>query len=241
MRFYLLLLVSVSITNSDSARAQLGSDWIEFQPRRDLHLGDKDQPKKTVKLTYEASMAESFGDPVTANYSFDKQHGVETFHLEKPGERAEVRIRNDYKSGSQQFEGWVTVRPPIERQMIFQIWGSGIPERATQMYLRGYNVENGTLKVYMSGQAVKTVAQNIYNREMQVNVIHLQEDAGGRILVYLDKEKVLDEADAFPTIINNDAGNYHKYGCYGSFESHFTSAGASWRHVRHFRDGKAPN
>jgi hypothetical protein len=240
MIFKSLIFIALGSLPLSSAVAQLGTGWEEFTPRRDLHLGDKGQPKYSITLTYKEDVKETYGTPNTASYQYSKETGVETFALQAPGERAEVRVRNDYSTGSQQFEGWVTIQPPIERQMIFQIWGSGIPERATQMYLRAYNQDNGLLKVYMSGQPVKSIANHVYNREIQVNVIHLQEDVGAKILVFLNRKKVLEEDDNFPKIINNEAGNYHKYGCYGSFELEFTTAKTSWRHVRHFRGGKAP-
>jgi hypothetical protein len=59
-------------------------------------------------------------------------------------------------------------------------------------------------------------------------------------LLYLDGKCVLDVPDVFPKIDNHAKGNYHKYGCYGSFEAEHRTAGAEWRNVRHFQGGQPP-
>lgn len=220
--------------------AQLGTGWQEYRPDCDLHLGNQATEKSQRRLDADSSLEEALGSPATAAYVRDAAQKREHFTLRAPGERAEVRVKNDYLTGSRQFEGWVTVRAPIERQMIFQIWGSGEQDRATQFFLRGYHENGGTLRAFVAGSPSVRVAQSCYDREIRVNVIHLQEDAGRRIMLYLDGKRVLDVPDVFPRINNNAKGNYHKYGCYGSFEGGYRTAGAEWRNVRHFQGGHAP-
>ncbi len=240
LTFLRLVLSLFIVANHQPLSAQIGSGWSEYHPAGDLHLGNLDAAKRTLHLPTAGSISESLGAPATASYSRDPSTLRETFSLQAPGERAEVRLKNDYLQGSRQFEGYVTVRAPIERQMIFQIWGSGEKDRATQFFLRGYHENGGTLKAFVAGAPSVVVARQCYDREIRVNVIHLQEDAGGRILLYLDGKLVLDKPDIYPRIANNPKGNYHKYGCYGSFESEHQSAAAHWRAVRHFQGGKAP-
>jgi len=222
-----------------SASAQLGPGWEEHHPLRKIHLANKDDKLVSLNHDFAANVTHEVGAPATAAYTYDHATATETFVLRKPGERAEIRVHDNYATGSRQFEGYVTVYPPIERQMIFQIWGSGEKNRATQMILRAFDRDGGTLLATNRVTDSPVVATQIYGREIKVNVIHLQEDVGGRILVYLDDRKVLDIPDTYKEIINQ-SGNYHKYGCYGSFEAAFTEAKTRWRKVRHFRGGTAP-
>ncbi|HEY0968269.1 MAG TPA: hypothetical protein VGD88_12835 [Opitutaceae bacterium] len=232
-----LVLIGLMLTVSVSA--QIGPGWEAYTPQRKIHLQNKDEKLVTIDHDYSANVTRSLGSPATATYTYDHATRTETFTLLKPGERAEIRVHDNYATGSRQFEGYVTVFAPIERQMIFQIWGSGEPNRATQMILRGFNQKGGSLLATNRVTDSPKVATGIYGREIKVNVIHLQEDVGGRILVFLDDQPVLDVPDTYKDIINA-TGNYHKYGCYGSFESTFTEARAQWRDVRHFRGGRAP-
>ncbi len=221
------------------ASAQLGPGWEEHHPLRKIHLANKDDKLVSLNHDFAANVTHEVGAPATAAYTYDHATATETFVLRKPGERAEIRVHDNYATGSRQFEGYVTVYPPIERQMIFQIWGSGEKNRATQMILRAFDRDGGTLLATNRVTDSPVVATQIYGREIKVNVIHLQEDVGGRILVYLDDRMVLDIPDTYKEIINQ-SGNYHKYGCYGSFEAAFTEAKTRWRKVRHFRGGTAP-
>jgi hypothetical protein len=237
---YGIVVVLCLATVAGSLQAQLGTTWEEYRPDCDLHLGNQAAEKRQRCLDADSSLGEALGSPSTAAYASDAGQKKERFTLHAPGERARVREKNDYRTGSHQFEGWVTVRAPIERQMIFQIRGSGEQDRATQFFLRGYHEDGGTLRAFVAGSPSIRVAKSCYDREIRATVIHLQDDEGGRILLYLDGKRVRDVPDVFPRIHNNAKGNYHKYGCYGSFEAEHRTAGAEWRNVHHFQGGHAP-
>lgn len=222
-----------------SGTAQIGPGWEAYTPARKIHLQNKDEKLVTIDHDFSADVTRTLGSPATVTYTYHHATKTETFTLLKPGERAEIRVHDNYATGSRQFQGYVTVFAPIERQMIFQIWGSAEPNHATQMILRAFNQKGGTLLATNRVTNSPEVATGIYGREIKVNVIHLQEDVGARILVFLDDQPVLDVPDTYKDLINT-TGNYHKYGCYGSFEAEFTEARAQWRDVRHFRGGRAP-
>jgi hypothetical protein len=230
-------LVLLATLLAHPAFAQLGDAWVEYKAEKKIHLANLDEKLKTLSCTDGKVQTEVLGKPATASYQ--RQDESEVFQLQSPGERAEIRIKNEYSAGSRQFEGYLTIHPPIERQMVFQIWGSGKKDQATQLILRGYHEDGGTLKAFIAGQSSQVIASRCYDKELRINVIHLQEDRGARLLVFVDGKQVADAADIFARIINNDAGNYHKYGCYGSFQPGFSQAGCTWRNVRHFKDGRA--
>ena len=104
--------------------------------------------------------------------------------------------------------------------------------------LRGYAANGGEIGINQERiPGTPRVATHCYGREVKVNVIHLQEDVGGKFIAYLDNRKVLEFADGeHPK--NNNGKNYHKYGCYGTLKT--DGAVVEWRKVRHFKDGKEP-
>jgi hypothetical protein len=234
MRFLALLAMLLA----HPAFAQLGDAWVEYLPEKKIHLANLEEKLKTFSCTAGAEQSEVWGAPPTASYQ--RRGESETFRLQAPGERAEIRLKNEYATGSRQFEGYLTLQAPIERQMVFQFWGSGQKDQATQLILRGYHEDGGTLKAFIAGQSSRVIAARCYDRELRINVIHLQEDRGARLLVFIDGKAVAQAPDSFARILNHDGGNYHKYGCYGSFQPGFTQAGCTWRRVRHFKDGHPP-
>ena len=85
--------------------AQLGTGWQEYRPDCDLHLGNQATEKRQRRLDADSSLEEALGSPATAAYTRDAAQKREHFTLRAPGERAEVRVKNDYLTGSRQFEG----------------------------------------------------------------------------------------------------------------------------------------
>jgi hypothetical protein len=145
-------------------------------------------------------------------------------------------LQNEYGTGARQFEGYVTVFAPTDDQSIFQIWGSD--EGATQLMLRAYKANGGELGLNNAVvRGTPRIAKGIFGKEVRVNVIHLQEVAGNKFIVYVDGVKKLEFADN-EKVTNNKGKNYHKYGVYGTLKG--KSAQAQWRKVRNFRDGTAP-
>jgi hypothetical protein len=241
MKIQILPVVIVMLTFCPArSKAQLGEGWTEYKPLRKIHLVDfnyKGNPKGMYNLDW--SPKAEVGEPTPASsYVYDAENDIETFTLhDKRANRSEIRLHNDYGVGSRQFEGYVTFFPPLNDESLMQIWGSD--EGATQMMMRAYAANGGEIGI--ANKPVKgtpRVMTNCYGKEIKVNVIHLQEDVGNKIIIYLNDKKVLEFADdEKPT--NYDGKNYHKYGCYGTLNT--TEAVVKWRRVRHYRDGKAPD
>ena len=224
---------------ANTCEAQLGSGWVEYQPQRKIHLVDFEFPARKGMRAFDWTNHVEVGSPTScASYDFDAKTDTETFKLlDKRSNRAEIRLENDYATGSRQFEGYVTFYAPLNDESLFQIWVSD--RGATQMMMRGYAANGGEIGINQEPiNGTPRVATNCYGREIKVNVIHLQEDVGGKFVVYLDGKQVLEFADG-ENPKNHDGKNYHKYGCYGTLKT--AGAVVKWRGVKHFKDGTAPS
>lgn len=211
------LLSSISIT-----QAQLGSGWVQYSPTKKIHLDNEDGLQ-----IYSWTSSKSVCSPVCADYSYASSTETETFRLlDNRSNRSEIRLQNEYSTGSRQFEGYVTFYSPLNDESLMQIFGS--TDGATQLMIRGYAASGGSIK-----GAGKTLATNVYGKEVRINVIHLQENVGNKIIIYINGVKKAEIAD------NESVTNYHKYGCYGSLTT--DEAVVKWRRVRSFRDGTAPS
>lgn len=203
------------------AHAQLGTGWVQYSPVKKIHL-DNEAGLQTFNWTSYKSVC----DPVCADYSYDGATSTETFRLfDNRTNRSEIRLQNEYSTGSRQFEGYVTIYAPLDDESLMQIFGS--TSGATQMMIRGYAANGGSMR-----GAGQTLATNIYGTEVKVNVIHLQEDAGNKIIIYINDVKMAEIAD------NEAVTNYHKYGNYGTLRT--DEAVVKWRQTKFFRDGYAP-
>ena len=210
----LLLLGFISITH-----AQLGSGWVSYSPTKKIHLDNE-----AGLQTYTWTSYKSVCSPICADYR--SENDVETFRLlDNRTNRSEIRLQNEYSTGSRQFEGYLTIYAPLNDESVMQIFGS--TSGATQMMIRGYASNGGSLT-----GAGQTLATNIYGVEVRVNVIHLQEDRGNKIIIYINGVKKAEIVD------NENVTNYHKYGNYGTLTT--DEAVVKWRRARFFRDGSAP-
>jgi hypothetical protein len=220
------------------AWGQLGSGWVEHKPARKVHLAQPAKEGEKALTTFDwKPHIEVGGEKPCASYTYDEKTDTETFRLfDNRSNRSEIRIHDNYADGSRQFEGYVTFDAPLNDESLFQIWGSD--EGATQMMMRGYAANGGEIGIAQRiVKGMPRVAKNCYGREIKVNVIHLQEDVGNKIIVYLDDKKVLEfPDDERPR--NYEGRNYHKYGCYGTLKT--DGATVKWRKVRHYKDGKPP-
>lgn len=222
LRMFLIaatLLVAVSQTY-----AQLGNGWKAYSPTKKVHL-DNVEGLQTFNWTAYKSVCEP---QICADYNYESATDTETFRIfDSRSNRSEIRLQNEYSTGSRQFEGYVTIYPPLNDESLMQIFGS--TSGATQMMLRGYAADGGSMR-----GAGKTVATNIYGKEVRVNVIHLQEDAGNKIQIYIEGVKMAEIND------NENVTNYQKYGCYGTTNGNVPAV-VKWRNVRVFRDGVSPD
>jgi MYXO-CTERM domain-containing protein len=199
------------------ARAQVGSDWVQYTPPSTIQLdganGIETSPGSTTSVS-------------NAGASYTNEGGIETFTLTNPiSNRAERRMQNDYTSGRRQFEGEVRVSPPTNDESVTQVFG-GTSGATTQM-IRAYDVDNGTLRK-VPGSVV--LASGIYGTWVKINVVH---DVGANNVKTYVNGKLLATGDG-----EAPASWYTKYGCYGSLRT--PSAKVEWRNVKHFRDGTNP-
>lgn len=209
-----------SSTSGAVVAAAIGSGWVEYFPTKKIHLDDANGLQIFNWTTYK-----SVGNPICADYTYS--NGTETFRLlNTQTNRSEIRLLNDYSTGSRQFEGYVKIVPPLNDESLMQIFGS--TSGATQLMIRGYAADGGSIR-----GAGQTLATNIYDQEVKINVIHLQENVGNRIKIYVNGVKKADIAD------NEAVTNYMKYGNYGTLTT--GTATVQWRNVKLYKDGTAPN
>jgi hypothetical protein len=217
-----LFLITTLITATSVTHAQLGSGWVQYSPTKKIHLDNEDGLQ-----IYNWTSAKSVCSPVCADYSYASSTETETFRiLDNRSNRSEIRLQNDYSTGSRQFEGYVTFYSPLNDESLMQIFGS--TDGATQLMIRGYAASGGSIK-----GAGQTLATGVYGKEVRINVIHLQENVGNKIIIYINGVKKAEIAD------NESVSNYHKYGNYGTLTT--DEAVVKWRRVRSFRDGRAPS
>jgi hypothetical protein len=221
-RLPVLLWILMMVIAGSAAHAQLGSGWVEYSPTKKVHL-DNEAGLQIYNWTPYKSVC---SPTICADYTYDSGTDEETFRLfDGRTNRSEIRLLNDYSQGSRQFEGYVTFYAPLDDESLMQIFGS--TEGATQVMIRGYAANGGSMR-----GAGKTLATNVYGKEVKVNVIHLQEDVGNMIQIYINDVKMAEIPD------NEAVSNYHKYGNYGTLRT--DEAVVKWRRVRSFRDGYAP-
>jgi hypothetical protein len=217
-----LFFISALFTTPLITHAQLGSGWVQYSPTKKIHLDNEDGLQ-----IYNWTSSKSVCSPVCADYSYASSTETETFRiLDNRSNRSEIRLQNDYSTGSRQFEGYVTFYSPLNDESLMQIFGS--TEGATQMMIRGYAASGGSIR-----GAGQTLATGVYGKEVRINVIHLQENAGNKIIIYINGVKKAEITD------NEAVSNYHKYGNYGTLTT--DEAVVKWRRVRSYRNGTAPS
>ncbi|KAH7279151.1 hypothetical protein KP509_37G007400 [Ceratopteris richardii] len=134
--------------------------------------------------------------------------------------RSELRVvGHDYSSGKWQFEGDFYVASNITGICIMQIFG-GSPTTATALQIR---ISKGELLRYGGGSPTRTIAANIYNRWIHLNVIH---DADMKyIQIYVDNLLVHEEFN------DNYKRHYFKYGAAYTEENASPCLESKWRNV----------
>lgn len=216
-------------------------DWVEVNydspGDRKIHLCNPKQKITAFDWTPGQDVFQSFGDPPYASYKYDKATDTETFQVYgNRSNRSEIRLYNEYEFGATQFEGYVTFYPPTDDECLMQIWGSD--EGATQLMVRAYGDKNGSIGINFKGSGTPKVLHDLYGKETKVNVIHLQEDMGNKIMVFLNDKKVAEYPDN-EKAVNHNNKNYHKWGLYGTVKPGHENPKVVWRTVRHYAAGAA--
>jgi len=132
---------------------------------------------------------------------YNNSSGVETFRIYSGDERSEIRINNDYTSGSHQFEGYVNCRSGANQNSVQQVLKSGGSGDASQV--RVYNSSGGTLRVLQTGINLGT---GVYGTYVRINCLHYR--STGKIELWFNGSK---------KSTHNDSGSgtyYFKYGVY---------------------------
>ena len=212
-RTRLLFAAAVTLLAASAAQAQIGSGWSQVSYTKKIHLDD-DAGLQTFSWTSYKSVC----SPICADYRYSSD--VETFRLlDNRTNRAEIRLQNEYSTGSRQFQGYVTFWSPLNDESLFQIFGS--TSGATLCMMRGYSSNGGEIRTVGGGG---TLATGVYGVEKRINVIHYQ---GSRVEFYVNGTKKASITDS------EGSTNYWKYGCYGTLRTGAVTV--RWRAVRTYR------
>lgn len=199
------------------ADAQVGEGWKQYFPPSSIQLDGANGIE---------SHAGTVTDVRNAGASYTSAGGIETFSLFNPiSNRAERRMRNNYRNGRWQFEGEVRVSPPTDDESVTQVFG-GTSGATTQM-IRAYATDGGQLRK-VPGSVV--LATQIWGKWIRINVVH--DTIANNVKTYVDG-KLATTGDG-----EGPAEWYTKYGCYGTLRT--PTAKVEWRNVKHFHDGTAP-
>lgn len=141
----------------------------------------------------------------TGDVFYSNSSGVETFRLNtSAASRCEIKVNNDYTSGSHQLEGYVKCGGSARasgnsiQQILESTTGTGDVSQ-----VRLYNSSGGTLKDFQSGSTLGTGVYGVYVR---INCIHYR--STGKIELWFNGSK---------KSTHNDVGTgkyYFKYGIY---------------------------
>lgn len=252
-------LIVISLIFPYKVKSQIGSEWKEITSREEARQKNQLENYKNPSgdntpfnwpilasfIDKEGNVLSSLSDEATAKYEWDTALNTHTFTLIKfPGNRSEIRIHDNYKTGSRQFEGYLTMNEKLDKQAVFQLFGSS--EGATQMQIRGFGHKNGgSLEVNydtkMPSEGNKTIVTCINNKEIRLNVIHLQEDSGDVVIVYINGEEKFRFKDGETLKNGQEFFNYMKYGIYGrekdgEFDG-VENMQTKWRNVRLWEGG----
>jgi hypothetical protein len=246
-------------TTKNTLAGPIGSGWVDItateEKQRKIHLENYHKPSlnnisakwdtrgtRPYYMEGDFDTTSVFNNDVTAGYVYDPTTLTHTHTLYKfPGNRSEIRLAGNYSTGTRQFEGYVTINDKLWGSAVFQIWGS--ETGATQLLIDGDSrVDGGRLWVVYDRKKQHSTSSNVIatganNKELRINVIHLQEDKGNRVYVYVNGvEKFWYEDSEAPK-----NGNYMKFGCYGREDDpqtkNLTNAQVKWRSIRLWEGG----
>ncbi len=194
------------------AQAQIGSGWTQYTPSKQYNSGMSQSQRYSISGNVEHFWT----------YTTD----TDEFPGNDSGPRSEMRVVNDYQTGSQQFQGDLNPESGTSSYTCFQIFGGTTQATSLQLQMRS---GNGTLRHY-NDTILATGCWGVYTR---VNVIHYPVSGGtGTIEVWINGSKV--------ATFNDDGytNHYFKYGVYDT-PSATSYVGDYWRGASFFKGGNS--
>ncbi len=206
-------------THAPCAHAQIGPGWKEITPPSDIQVEGHDVIKSFPGDTREAA---------DAGGRYTNAHGVETFEIEdRTSNRVERRFRDDYHSGTRQFEAEVTIFAPTNDECIHQIF-SDQPHHPW-LLLRAEAANGGSLKVAVDhGAGSGVIATGLHGKPFRLNTIDNADT--GDVRIYIDGKLRWQGKQPRGTY-------FHKYGAYGTLGA--ASAKVQFKNVRMFEGGRS--
>jgi hypothetical protein len=193
-----------------SACPALMAGWTAYQPELSLQF----EGGSTVNITSQPPAAML----MDAHCTYTRSGGVELFKMTRnPNggrQRCEMRVKNEYKTGSQMFEGDVRVTAGN---------GTTVHQIFKFLMLVAYPQNGGVLHQHSQTFLVS----GVFGKWVHVNTVH--DTAAGKVDIYIDCVKKLTMNQGGP---DTPAGWYHKYGVYNVGGS---VAQSEWRDVRYYR------
>ncbi|MFD1543317.1 polysaccharide lyase family 7 protein [Nonomuraea guangzhouensis] len=166
--------------------APIGSGWTEVSPGYTVH-----QPPDLTRHTYDAAT----GEHHFWLYSSDPS----TFPGQDSGPRSELRFRNDYTSGSAQFECDIKVASGAHNVCVMQVFGGSSWATAFMTLAMNTNSINYYDQARIYGP--------IYDTYLRLNVVH--ETGPGLVHVFVNRQFRATFQD------HGAATHYFKCGLYG--------------------------
>jgi len=215
-RLTFALLLALTLAGTLSAQAQIGSGWTRKTYTKKIHLDDENGLQI---FNWTSSKSVGSGTPC-ADYRYDSATDTERFRIiDNRSNRSEIRMQDDYSTGSRQFQGYVKFSAPLNDESLAQIFGNS-GSGATLTMMRGFSSSGGS--IHVTGHS--TIATGVYGKEVRINTIHTQNKSVQYYVNGALKDTVTDSDTA--------ATNYHKYGCYGTLRT--GTATVYWRQARFY-------
>src|ERR1051325_7322549 len=181
----LFIAALLAVVLAGAAQAQIGSGWTQKTYTKKIHLDDENGLQI---FDYTTDKSVGSGTPC-ARYHYLSSNDSEYFDIfDNRSNRAEIRLQNEYSTGSRQFQGYVRFNSPLNDESLMQIFGS--TSGATLCMMRGYSASNGTIKNVGGGG---TIATGVYGIEQRINVIHYQ---GNRVEFWVNGSHKTDIGDS---------------------------------------------
>jgi hypothetical protein len=167
-----------------------GGPWIEYHPTHSVQLRG-------------------------AHTAYQDTGGIESFSMERGDERCEARVNNEYKTGVNQFEGYVRVTSGQ---------GTSVHQIFKFLMIVAYPQNGGEL--HQHSQTFLT--NGAFGKWVRVNTIHYTATHEAR--VYIDGQLKTTMRDVAPS---DPDGWYNKYGVYNTNNG----SKSEWRDVRYWKQG----